>query len=140
MGSLLVGGPIVVLVARVDLIPFAQNRTQHSHDGNDCGQPRTSRRSGIPASRPAARSRQRGTRSGPRIFDTGGVLRIPKLVSAAIGFVGEGADIPENDDINFDELVLMPTSRKWLKAIERSRTSLCASPLSVSTPCCRIGW
>ena len=63
--------------------------------------------------------------SGPRIFDTAGVLRIPKLTgSSAIGFVGEGGDIPDTHDTTFDELVLMPTSRKSLKVIERYTNEL----------------
>ncbi len=58
--------------------------------------------------------------SGPRIFDTAGVLRIPKLTgSSAVGFVAEGAEIPDTHDTTFDELVLMPTDRKSLKVIER---------------------
>ena len=37
--------------------------------------------------------------SGPRIFDTAGVLRIPKLVSGAtVGFVGEGGEISDDAD------------------------------------------
>lgn len=56
--------------------------------------------------------------SGPRIFDTSGVLRIPKLVSGAtVGFVGEGGLIPDDADVDFDELVLMPTERKSIKTI-----------------------
>jgi len=56
--------------------------------------------------------------SGPRIFDTSGVLRIPKLVSGAnVGFVGEGGLIPDDADVDFDELTLMPTERKSIKTI-----------------------
>lgn len=56
--------------------------------------------------------------SGPRIFDTAGVLRIPKLVSGAtVGFVGEGGLIPDDADVDFDELTLMPTERKSIKTI-----------------------
>lgn len=56
--------------------------------------------------------------SGPRIFDTSGVLRIPKLVSGAtVGFVGEGGLIPDDADVDFDELTLMPTDRKSIKTI-----------------------
>ena len=51
--------------------------------------------------------------SGVRIFDTAGVLRIPKLTgSAAVGFVAEAQEIPSDHDTTFDELVLMPTDRK----------------------------
>ena len=56
--------------------------------------------------------------SGPRIFDTAGVLRIPKLVSGAtVGFIGEAGEIPSDADVDFDELILMPTDRKSLKTI-----------------------
>lgn len=56
--------------------------------------------------------------SGPRIFDTSGVLRIPKLVSGAtVGFIGEGGLIPDDADVDFDELTLMPTERKSIKTI-----------------------
>jgi HK97 family phage major capsid protein len=63
--------------------------------------------------------------SGPRIFDTAGVLRIPKLVSGAtVGFIGEGAEIPSDADVDFDELTLMPTERKSLKTILRFTNEL----------------
>jgi hypothetical protein len=56
--------------------------------------------------------------SGPQIFDTAGVLRIPKLVSGAtVGFVGEGQLIADTADVDLDELVLMPTERKSIKTI-----------------------
>ena len=58
--------------------------------------------------------------SGPRIFDTSGVLRIPKLVgSAPVNFVGEGQEIASDHSTDFDELTLMPTDRKSIKVIER---------------------
>jgi HK97 family phage major capsid protein len=63
--------------------------------------------------------------SGPRIFDTAGVLRIPKLVSGAtVGFIGEGGEIPSDADVDFDELILMPTERKSLKTILRFTNEL----------------
>ena len=56
--------------------------------------------------------------SGPQIFDTSGVLRIPKLVcGATVGFIAEGGLIPDTADVDFDELVLMPTERKSIKII-----------------------
>jgi Phage capsid family len=58
--------------------------------------------------------------SGPRIFDTAGVLRIPKLTkSSTVGFIGENELIPSDHDTTFDEVVLMPTERKSIKVIER---------------------
>ncbi len=63
--------------------------------------------------------------SGVRIFDTAGVLRIPKLVgSSAVGFIGEAQEIPSDHDTTFDEVVLMPTDRKSLKTIERYTNEL----------------
>jgi HK97 family phage major capsid protein len=58
--------------------------------------------------------------SGPRIFDTSGVLRVPRLTSSSpVGYVGESAEIPSDHSTEFDEVVLMPTDRKSLKVIER---------------------
>lgn len=58
--------------------------------------------------------------SGPRIFDTAGVLRIPRLTgSTTVGFVGENQEIPSDASTEFDEVVLMPTERKSIKIIER---------------------
>lgn len=58
--------------------------------------------------------------SGPRIFDTSGVSRIPKLTkSSTVGFIGENELIPSDHDTTFDEVVLMPTDRKSIKVIER---------------------
>lgn len=58
--------------------------------------------------------------SGPRIFDTAGVLRVPKLTkSSTVGFVGENELIPSDHETTFDEVVLMPTDRKSIKVIER---------------------
>ncbi|VEG40299.1 phage major capsid protein, HK97 [Mycolicibacterium flavescens] len=63
--------------------------------------------------------------SGPRIFDTSGVLRIPKLVSGAtVGWVGESGLIPDDADVDFDELTLMPTDRKSIKTILRYSNEL----------------
>lgn len=63
--------------------------------------------------------------SGPRIFDTSGVLRIPKLTgSSSVGFVGEGEEIDDTHGTTFDEIVLMPTDRKSIKVIERYTNEL----------------
>lgn len=56
--------------------------------------------------------------SGVRIFDTASPLRIPKLVSGAtVGFIGEGEEIPDTADVDFDEVKLMPSDRKSIKTI-----------------------
>lgn len=63
--------------------------------------------------------------SGPRVFDTAGELRIPKLVSgSAPTFVGEGGLIPDTADVDFDEIRLMPNSRKSIKTILRYTSEL----------------
>lgn len=64
--------------------------------------------------------------SGVRLFDSAGVLRIPKLTgSSAVGYVAENAEIPSTHSTSFDEVVLMPTDRKSIKVIERfSRESV----------------
>jgi HK97 family phage major capsid protein len=63
--------------------------------------------------------------SGPKIFDTAEVLRVPRLASGAtVGFVAEGAAIPDTADVSFDELTLMPTERKSIKTILRYTNEL----------------
>jgi HK97 family phage major capsid protein len=63
--------------------------------------------------------------SGARIFDTASVLRIPKLVfGATVGFIGEAGLIPDDSDVDFTELILMPIDRKRLKTILRFTNEL----------------
>ena len=51
--------------------------------------------------------------SGPRIFDTSGVLRIPKLVSGQLRrSFGEGGDVPDTANVDFDELTLCRPSAR----------------------------
>lgn len=58
--------------------------------------------------------------SGVRIFDSSEPLKIPRLVSSGeVGYVGEGELIPDDYDAAFDEIALMPTSRKSIKSITR---------------------
>lgn len=56
--------------------------------------------------------------NGPRIFDSSEPLIIPKLTTASTdpGWYGQGEQI-QTADIDFDEMELMPTSRKSLKVI-----------------------
>ena len=62
--------------------------------------------------------------SGVRIFDTSGPLRIPKLTAgASVGFVAEGAQIPEAD-VDFGEVSLMPSTLKSLKVLIRFTNEL----------------
>ena len=64
--------------------------------------------------------------SGVRVFDTAGVLRIPKLTgSSAVGYYSEHEEIASTHSTTFDEVVLMPTDRASIKTIERySRESV----------------
>ncbi|HQV19580.1 phage major capsid protein [Gordonia sp. w5E2] len=62
--------------------------------------------------------------SSPKIFDTSSPLRIPRLTSgASVGFVAEGAQIPEGD-VSFDEVKLLPSDLKSLKVIVRFTNEL----------------
>ncbi|GAA1663723.1 phage major capsid protein [Citricoccus zhacaiensis] len=62
--------------------------------------------------------------AGPTVFDSSEPLRIPTLTAGtAPGFVGEGELIP-TDDVEFDELKLMPSDRKSLKVITRYTAEL----------------
>ena len=73
--------------------------------------------------------------SGPRIFDTAGVLRIPTLTkSSTVGFVGENELIPSDHDTTFDEVVLMPTDRKSTRSSSGTAASWPAKRSSASTP------
>lgn len=63
--------------------------------------------------------------SGVRIFDSSEPLKIPRLVSSGtVDYVGEGAQIPDDYDVSFDEISLMPTSRKSIKSITRYTSEL----------------
>ncbi|GAB4082084.1 phage major capsid protein [Modestobacter muralis] len=63
--------------------------------------------------------------SGPRIFDTAGPLRIPKLggPTADPGWTGESEPIPERD-VDFDEVKLMPSTMKSVKVITKFSNEL----------------
>ena len=81
----------------------------------------------------AARGRLGGALQRPPDLRHVGVLRIPKLVSGAtVGFIAEGG-IPDTADVDFDDLVLMPTERKSIKTSLKYTKSLCDSRLSAST-------
>lgn len=57
--------------------------------------------------------------AGPRIFDTAGPIRIPKLGPATTqAFVAENAQIPEQD-VSFSEIGLMPSTMQSVKVITR---------------------
>lgn len=66
--------------------------------------------------------------SGPRIFDSSEPLKIPRLVSSTVpGYVAEGAQIPDTHDVGFDEISLMPTTRRSIKSILRFTNELARS-------------
>lgn len=57
--------------------------------------------------------------AGPQIFDTSDQLRIPRIASGVTaGFVAEGAQISDGD-VDFDEVVLLPSTLKSIKALVR---------------------
>lgn len=63
--------------------------------------------------------------AGPRVFDTSGPLRIPKMGNATEdpGWTGENELIPERD-VDFDEVTLMPSTMKSVKVITRYSNEL----------------
>ena len=62
--------------------------------------------------------------SGPRIFDTANQIRIPKLAAGTTpGWHGEAEDITE-DDVDFDEVVLLPSTMKSIKVLTRYSNEL----------------
>ena len=64
--------------------------------------------------------------SGPKIIDTNGPIRIPRIASGlTVGFVGEGAVIPESS-VGLDEVSMLPSSLKSLKVISRVTSEVLA--------------
>lgn len=64
--------------------------------------------------------------AGPKIFDTSGPIRIPKngaSIADDLGFVAENEQIPE-EDLDFAEVTLLPSSLKSVKAITRYSNEL----------------
>lgn len=57
--------------------------------------------------------------AGPKIIDTNGPIRVPRIASGlTVGFVGEGAQIPEAS-VGMDEVQMLPSSLKSLKVLSR---------------------
>lgn len=62
--------------------------------------------------------------AGPKIFDSSGPLRIPRIAAgASVGWVGESQAIPEAD-VQFDEVNLMPSTLKSIKTLIRFSNEL----------------
>lgn len=63
--------------------------------------------------------------SGPRIFDSAGPVRIPKLGGPVTdpGWTGENELIPERD-VNFDEITLLPSTMRSVKVLTRFSNEL----------------
>lgn len=62
--------------------------------------------------------------SGPRIFDTSGQIRIPKLSAGTTpGWYAENEQITD-DDVDFDELVLLPSTMKSVKILTKYSNEL----------------
>lgn len=63
--------------------------------------------------------------SGPTIFNTSSPLRIPKLGGPVdVTWVGESEEIPDDEDVDFDEVSLMPSTMKSLKIIVRASNEM----------------
>ena len=57
--------------------------------------------------------------AGPKIIDTNGPIRVPRIASGlTVGFVGEGAQIPEAS-VGMDEVSMLPSTLKSLKVLSR---------------------
>lgn len=57
--------------------------------------------------------------SGPKIIDTNGPIRIPRIASGlTVGFVAEGGTIPESS-VGLDEVSMLPSTLKSLKVLSR---------------------
>lgn len=62
--------------------------------------------------------------AGPRIFDTdGSPVRVPKLGGGYPDWKGENEQI-DNDDVSFDEVVLLPSTIKSVKTLTRFSNEL----------------
>lgn len=62
--------------------------------------------------------------AGPRIIDTAGPLRIPKLgAGTAPTFVGQNELIPDRD-VDFDEISLLPSTMKAIKTLTKFSNEL----------------
>lgn len=57
--------------------------------------------------------------AGPKIIDTSGPIRVPRIATGlTVGFVGEGAQIPEAS-VGMDEVSMLPSTLKSLKVLSR---------------------
>lgn len=57
--------------------------------------------------------------AGPKIIDTNGPIRVPRIATGlTVGFVGEGAQIPEAS-VGMDEVSMLPSTLKSLKVLSR---------------------
>ena len=72
--------------------------------------------------------------AGPQMFQSSEPLRIPRLVSSGeVGYVAEGAKIPDDYTAEFDEVTLLPTDRPSFKTITRvTRELIRSAQLGVS--------
>lgn len=63
--------------------------------------------------------------AGPRIIDTAGPVRIPKLGSGKVAtpFLGQNELIPDSD-VDFDEIGLMPSTMKAIKTLTKFSNEL----------------
>lgn len=62
--------------------------------------------------------------AGPTIYDTASEFRLPKLGGPTdVGFIGENELIPD-EDVDFDEVTLMPSTMKSLKTLTKYSNEL----------------
>lgn len=63
--------------------------------------------------------------AGPTVLDSSSPVRIPRIASGVTaGFVAEGAQISESDDVAFDEVTLLPSTMKGLKVLVKLSNEL----------------
>ncbi|TXI50190.1 phage major capsid protein [Mycolicibacter arupensis] len=63
--------------------------------------------------------------AGPVVLDSSSPVRIPRIASGVTaGFVAEGAQISESDDVAFDEVTLLPSTMKGLKVLVKLSNEL----------------
>ncbi len=79
--------------------------------------------------------------SGPRVPDSAGLVRIPKLGGPVTdpGWTGENELIPERD-VSFDEITLLPSTMKSVKVLTRFSNELARQSWFPSTPPCVTAW
>lgn len=73
--------------------------------------------------------------AGPQIFDTSSPLGIPKLAGPiGIEWIGESEEIPDDEELDLDEVELLPSTMKSTKTIiRRSNEMFRASQIALDS-------